>query len=744
MLGDKTVENRNIASGSVARRLTLAIILLGIAATLITTGIQTYRDYQAEIDMIEMRIKNIRATHGPSLATSVWHISARQIQIELQGLLNSPGVEFAEIKTIDGDVWRKGSIGTEEAFINLIPLTYSNQGKKTPVGTLTVGSTKQAIYNRLKSKALDTLVYFGLWTFILAGSIFLVFRQLVTRHLDALADYTSSISFDTQAPPLVLNRPPAYSNKMDELEQVASAINSMRTQLADSIQELQESEERFRGFAESSSDFFWEMDENFRFTFISQGTRDQGNFDSVRRIGKTRIELAHENTNTDKWHLHMDDLENHRSFRDFNFETIDHDGRRLCVRVNGSPVFDQTGTFCGYRGTGTDITELKDLENKLLRSQRMEAIGKLTGGVAHDFNNLLGIMIGNTEMLGDKVAGDEKAERHISALTRSVERAAALTNRLLAFSRQQPLTPKSTDVSKLISDIEDFLLRTLGESVDLSFSSPPDLAPALIDPFQLENALINLAINARDAMPSGGKLIIETTGITLDEDYAAQNEEVTPGDYIEVSVSDTGIGMSPEVIESAFEPFFTTKEFGEGSGLGLSMVYGFIKQSNGHISIESQIGKGTTVNLFLPKSEDIALRSGVDGPEPKFAPGTERILVVEDDENVREVPVTTLLNHGYDVVEAENGETAIEHLMGGVPFALLFTDIILPGGMNGMEIATKAREMQPGIKILYTTGYKDDVIVPDDQLDQDVMLLTKPYRRAQLLEKVRMVLDKAT
>jgi len=719
-------------------------MLLGIAATLVTTGVQTFRDYQAEIALIDERILNVRATHGPSLAASVWHISGRQIQIELQGLLNTPGIEYVEIKTADLDIWKEGHLNSSDMIVNEIPLVYSSNGTNKEVGTLTVVAGKQNIYNRLKSKAFETLIYFGMWTFVLAGSIFLIFRLLVTRHLDSLANYTSSISLDTEAPPLVLNRTTPHFGKMDELEQVAYAINSMRTQLADSVLELKDSEERFRGFAESSSDFFWEMGPDFKFTYVTQGQRGQGNFDPNLRTGKTRPEMAREDVNNEKWERHLNDMENHRPFRDFSFETEGIDGKRLHVRVNGSPKFDQVGNFCGYRGTGTDITELKDLENRLLRSQRMEAIGKLTGGVAHDFNNLLGIMIGNTEMLGDKVIGDEKSERHINALTRSIERAAALTNRLLAFSRQQPLAPKPTDISMLISDIEDMLHRTLGEAVDVKVIPKQNLAPAQVDPFQLENALINLAINARDAMPSGGRLTIETTNIILDEKFAAQNEEVTPGDYIKISVSDTGFGMPPNVLERAFEPFFTTKEFGEGSGLGLSMVYGFIKQSNGHISIESQVQGGTTIKLYLPKSADVLARPRTNYPEPEFAVGTERILVVEDDRNVREFPVTALKNHGYNVVEAEDGETAIEHLKNGPPFALLFTDIILPGGMNGIEIASKAREIQPRIKILYTTGYTDDAVVPDDQLNLDVTLLNKPYRRAELLEIVRTVLDKTT
>jgi len=389
----------------------------------------------------------------------------------------------------------------------------------------------------------------------------------------------------------------------------------------------------------------------------------------------------------------------------------------------------------------SDITERKNLEHKLAHAQRMEAVGQLTGGVAHDFNNLLAVMVGNAEIIEDTVGDNDTLRNNARMIIQAVDRGASLTNRLLAFSRQQPLVPAASDITGLIVNLEDMLRRTLGETIEMKVQSEPELWPATIDPHQFENALINLAINARDAMDSGGELVIASGNVVLDDAYAEQQDEVTPGDYVEVSVRDTGSGMPPETLEKAFEPFFTTKEVGEGSGLGLSMVYGFAKQSRGHASITSETGRGTTVRLFLPRSyHDVSATETTDENSDTHR-GSERILVVEDDPGVREVPVALLRGQGYEIVEATDSKEAIENLSSGQLFDLIFTDVVLPGGLNGVEIAAEAKRIQPNIKVLYTTGYAENDVVEQGQLDRGMTLVSKPYRRTELLEKVRAVLD---
>jgi CheY-like chemotaxis protein len=316
-----------------------------------------------------------------------------------------------------------------------------------------------------------------------------------------------------------------------------------------------------------------------------------------------------------------------------------------------------------------------------------------------------------------------------------------LTHRLLAFSRQQALQPESTDLNQVVTGMTDLLHRTLGELIEIDIRLSKELWPALADKSQVESALLNLAINARDAMPDGGKLAIETVNTQLDADYAARNAEVAPGDYVVLVVSDTGGGMAPQVVERAFEPFFTTKAVGKGSGLGLSMIYGFAKQSAGHLKIYSELGHGTTVRLYLPRAKTREDAVAVAAAANESQRGTETILVVEDDPGVRQLAVAQLRGLGYQVIEAPDGPTAVALLEGDAKVALLFTDVVMPGGMTGQQLAQEACRLRPHLKVLFTSGYTPDSIIHQGKLEPGVHLLPKPYRRDGLARKVREILD---
>ena len=420
------------------------------------------------------------------------------------------------------------------------------------------------------------------------------------------------------------------------------------------------------------------------------------------------------------------------------------DGALHKLKVTKFPVRDDSGGVVGVGTIGDDVTIQRSTEDQLRQAQKMEAVGELAGGIAHDFNNLLSIMIGNAEFLEREIKEDEKAERNVAAIIRAVERAATLTHRLLAFSRQQILSPKPTAIDSLALGLEELLDRTLGETIDLRVEVVPDLWPAMIDASQLEHAVINLAVNARDAMSDGGTLVITITNVTVEEtDGDWQEKGVTPGDYVEVAVSDTGAGMTPKVLKKAFDPFFTTKVVGEGTGLGLSMVYGFVTQSNGHITIDSEVGHGTTIKLYMPRSVDSVTKDHTNKVTHEFERGMERILVIEDDPDVRDLAVAIFRNQGYEVVEAQNGKEAIKHLKDGQLFDLLFTDIVLPGGMTGFDSADQAKQLQPNIKVVFATGYADDTIGHRAEFDLGRNLIRKPYRRVELLKTVRSRLDRA-
>ena len=389
-----------------------------------------------------------------------------------------------------------------------------------------------------------------------------------------------------------------------------------------------------------------------------------------------------------------------------------------------------------------DVSERKALEAQLRQAQRMEAVGQLTGGLAHDFNNLLTIVIGNLDLLLERLGKDgEIAAMAQLALDASL-RGAALTRQLLAFSRRQPLEPKAFDLNELVADTIGLLRRTLGEQLEIETRFAADLWPVLADPAQLESAFANLAINARDAMPQGGRLAIETANKQLDLDYTARNVDVAPGDYVMLAVSDNGTGIAPSILDKVFEPFFTTKEQGQGTGLGLSMVYGFAKQSGGHVKIYSEVGHGTTVRLYLPRAGADRQRSDVRAPELiEELVGDAKILVVEDNAEVRKVAVNYLLAFGYRVIEAGSGPEALEQLAADATISLLFTDVIMPGGMSGPELAQRALELRPDLKVLFTSGYAETAIEGGPSVGLVGNLLSKPYRKEDLARKLREVLE---
>ncbi len=382
-------------------------------------------------------------------------------------------------------------------------------------------------------------------------------------------------------------------------------------------------------------------------------------------------------------------------------------------------------------------------EAQIRQMHKMESIGQLTGGIAHDFNNMLAIVIGSLDIARRRIRTQpERAEESISNAMQGAERAAQLTSRLLAFARRQPLAPAALDANRLVAEMSELLRRTIGETIRLETVLAGGLWPAFIDAGQLENALVNLCVNARDAMPSGGRLTIETANAHLDDGYAGHHSDVSPGQYVMVSVTDTGMGMTADVIEKAFDPFFSTKEVGKGTGLGLSQVYGFVKQSGGHVKIYSELGVGTTVKLYLPRHFGEADRRGTpDLPiELPRGRGDEVILVVEDEPQVRAMSVDALRELGYGVLQAAGPIEALTMIDAQPHLSLLFTDIVMPD-MTGRELAQAARAKRPELRVLYTTGYTRNAIVHNGMLDQDVDFLAKPFTFAQLAVKIRQVLD---
>jgi signal transduction histidine kinase len=388
------------------------------------------------------------------------------------------------------------------------------------------------------------------------------------------------------------------------------------------------------------------------------------------------------------------------------------------------------------------VTRRETAESQLRQAQKMEALGQLTGGIAHDFNNMLGVIMGTLDLVKRRIQkSDFNIERFLDAATAATERAAALTQRLLAFARQQPLSPRRLDANKMIANMSDLLHSTLGEQIQIETVAAAGLWTIHADSQQLENAIINIAVNARDAMPDGGKLTIETANTHLDEAYCRQNPEIEPGQFVMIAITDSGLGMPPDVAARAFDPFFTTKAAGKGTGLGLSQVYGFVKQSHGHIKVYSEPGAGTAVKIYLPRLAGGAQEVKRESVEPvRTGARSEIILVVEDDALMRRLAADALHELGYTVFEADSATDALATLDRIAELKLLFTDVVMPD-MNGKKLAEEAVRRRPGLKVIFTTGYTANAVVHGGTLDQGVNFLSKPFTLDQLAAKVRTVLD---
>lgn len=496
----------------------------------------------------------------------------------------------------------------------------------------------------------------------------------------------------------------------------------------------QEIEERRRIF-ETSQDLILVTDTAGNFVQVSPSSTAILGYRPEEMLGHSAVEF-----------VHADDLENTRKemrsarrgrqIRNFETRYVHKDGHPVKLTWMGTwsePV--QRHFFIGR-----DLTEKEAAEAQVRQAQKMDAVGQLTGGVAHDFNNILTVITGTIGMLSDAVADKPELATIARMIDEAADRGANLTKHLLAFARKQPLQPREIDVNALVLETAKLLHPTLGEHIQIAPLLNKDAWTAMVDPNQLSTAILNLAINARDAMPNGGKLALETGNVYLDDAYAAMHSEVGVGHYVMIAVSDTGTGISPENLERVFDPFFTTKAIGKGTGLGLSMVFGFVKQSGGHIKIYSELGHGTTVKLYLPRATGTEQTPAEAVASARVEGGNETILVVEDDVMVRNYVLTQVQSLGYTTLEASNAAEALALIDANPNIDLLFTDVIMPGHMNGRQLADEAIRRRPALKTLYTSGYTENAIVHHGRLDSGVLLLAKPYRKSELARMIRLAL----
>lgn len=533
----------------------------------------------------------------------------------------------------------------------------------------------------------------------------------------------------------------AVWNERDEAIRMAGSCTDI-SEYKRAGEALRESEERFRRIFEEGPLGMVILELDGRFIAANDRYCEVTGYSEEELIGRSFIDITHpDDVDKDLNNIATASVDGSRPYQTEK-RYIKKTGEIVWVNVTHSSMKDANGKPRYCLSMVEDITEQRIRDAQLRQAQKMEAVGQLTGGVAHDFNNLLAVILGNVELAIAELGSEAPVQPLLHLISQAADRGAKLTQRLLAFSRQQVLAPSILDLNAVTAGMTSLLGRTLGEHIEITCSLGANLWLCLADQSQFEGALLNLALNARDAMPEGGTLTIETANVSLNDEYSAAQAEVEPGEYVMLAVSDTGTGISSEDLGHIFEPFFTTKEVGIGSGLGLSMIFGFVKQSGGHMTVYSEVGQGTTFKIYLPQTskspEEVASK---DLPDSRFEIHEATILVVEDDTDVRTLVVALLSEMGYKVMEAKSGTAAFELLGQNDHIDLLLTDVVLPDGMNGIDIAAKVRKKRPGTRVLFMSGYPKQAIEDANRLDPSEHFLQKPFRRKDLADKVQHVLS---
>jgi PAS domain S-box-containing protein len=507
---------------------------------------------------------------------------------------------------------------------------------------------------------------------------------------------------------------------------------------------LLESEQMAQAIIESSLDAFVQLDENG--TILRWSSKAEAMFGWTREeaVGQNLRDLIIpkqiRSANLQRLTEFLQEFEKGIPGRRYESPSLRRDGTEIVTEVSITALRRHNGYI--INAFLRDITDKLAAEEQLQQAQKMESVGQLTGGIAHDFNNMLTVITGTIDILVEAVADDPELASITRLISESADRGAELTARLLAFARKQPLQPREIDINDLMIDISKLLHQTLGEHIEVRVIATNNVWPALVDPSQLSSALVNLAINARDAMQDGGKLTIETSNVIIDGNDINAGNDLESGSYVLIAVSDTGTGIPEAILTKVFEPFFSTKKAGQGTGLGLSMVYGFVKQSGGHVRVYSEEGSGTTFKIYLPRADAEPQQIAEISHEPDVERGNETILIVEDNASVRAFVIAQLQTLGYNTLAAANAVEALEIIDGGAAFDLLFTDVIMPGKMNGRQLAQEVAKRYTPLKVLYTSGYAENAITHHGRLDPGVLLLSKPYRRSELARMVRLALRK--
>jgi PAS domain S-box-containing protein len=737
---------------SLALRLAGYVSLAAVLLALVASGTLIYLDYRSVVRHVEITLPSQLQPLRSAAAQAAYQFDRGLALAVTEGALQNPGVVRALVLDDYGAVLADNQLfpvgersrAISDALFGLprdltIPLRHDGVGGQE-IGSLVVTVDPMEIAGEFIEREILLTLYGFSNVFAISLVLYAIAYLVVARPLARVAGELTAAEGAARA----TARLPQFEWKgTDELGRLVQAVDTLCRVIERAVGNLR-MRDRALGAITQGIAIADASQPGYPIVHVNEAFERITGYAAADLLGRSCKALQGRDTDAETLAIMRRTLANGQPFLG---ELLNYrkDGTAFWNLLSISPVHEDGGRLAHYIAVLTDVTERRQLETQLRHAQKMEAVGQLTGGIAHDFNNLLTVILGNAEILGERLQ-DRDGARMAGMIQEMALRGADLTQRLLAFARRQALQPKRIDVNSLVNETAPVLRRAVGEAITVEMILQPELWPALADASQLQTALLNLAINARDAMPQGGQLTVETANATfVGEGSIGQTgiEPIAPGGYVMISVTDDGTGMPGDVLRRAFEPFFTTKEVGQGSGLGLSMVYGFVNQSGGYVRIYSEIGRGTTVKMFFPRAVVVDAPSlpGPDSDEMPAGSG-EPILVVEDDEQVRAHVEGMLQDLDYRVITARNGVEALSLLAGEAEIALLFSDVVMPGGIDGVELADRARQIRPQLKVLLTSGYPESALRSRSPTGRLPDLLMKPYRRSDLAGGIRAVLDR--
>lgn len=726
-----------------SRRMLLFTVLCGSLFILLATAGQLYSSYRNKLNSINSALQTINEVHVPGIANSIYFLDIERARIQMKGALNLAGIVYLDISERrnaerESIIVRIGNPDVERKIVRIYPLNHRfPSGETESVGTLKVIASLDDVLDQLWWDGLEFLLISTVLIGLVSATIFLIVQLTLTRHLVTLAQFANQLNLDDLSQTLRMDLDSKRSPDPDELDQLVTAIVQMRDRIRADYLERSASQAEYRQILETVTDGFLILDNKLQ---VIEANKTAARMIGLTSNGPHRFDTDHNSPpiQPEQMQALFKQISNNG---DTLFETqiLRCDGDQINVEISSSYTHHRGGRyFCFLR----DITERKRTENALPRSQKMDALGQLTGGIAHDFNNILGIILGYAGLLEQGLKADPKAYKQAQAISRSARRGADLTRQLLNFSSSQVTSTTVIDCNQIIGEMDSLITRSITPKIRVVYDSTAPLWPCRANRGDFEDALLNLIINARDAMPDGGCLTLKTKNMSFDSAYCIQNPGMVPGDYVMLEVTDDGKGIPYELQEQIFEPFFTTKPRGKGTGLGLAMVFGFIKRSGGHLKVSSEPEKGSSFQIYLPRTEEQASTLEPNTAEDSILEtGRATLLVVDDEVDMLELAQSSLSNAGYQVLTAEDGHRALQLLEKEPDIKLLISDIVMPGGINGYELANQATALRPDLRILFTSGFTDELGSEKSRTKNEHNLLSKPYQLSELIERVQSILS---